>query len=86
VQRRNLLKIIKMRVRKLKKGEFPMMDIILKYMNSNVVVKTVESSYFGKLVKCEENWIVIFEGEKKGEASINLDYVTSIKPYQGKIK
>ncbi len=86
VRKFKLLKAIKARMRNKKKGAFPMVDVVLKYMNSNVAVKTVDSSYLGKLVRTEENWIVVFEGEKQGESSINLDYVNSIKPYKGKVK
>jgi len=81
-----MVKIIASRKRREKKEENPMIDVILKYMNTNVLVKTVESTYIGKLVRSEENWIVLFEGEKKGENAINIDYVTSIRPYKGKIR
>lgn len=85
-QKKRISQIVRIRRKKRRKEVNKMVDIINKYLNSNVVVKTIESAYIGKLVRIEENWIVIFEGAKKGENSINLDYVTSIRPYKGKVR
>lgn len=86
MRKKGILKTVEMRKRKGKNEEIEMIDVVSKYMNTNVVIKTIDSAYVGKLLRIEDNWIVVNEGTKKGENTINLDYVTSIKPYKGKLK
>lgn len=81
--KKEFIRQIRKKIQQRKKGDFSIMNEIIKnYLGKECIITTLSSTIAGTIESIEDNWISV-QG-KGGSEIINIDYISRIQEYPRK--